>query len=170
MMGKFAKNVVDTSQPDFKKTLGQICMRLKPSTCLECISGDMTGMILEFMGFESRVLLYGLLSDKPAGNINTIGFIGKAQTIESFLLNNYLAKKSLTEYLEIVLKAEAMYRYELKTKINARYGLHQINEAIDFYMQNQTAGKVIIKPGLTPAGQQTVAPVNLDKQKVFAKM
>ena len=72
-------------------------------------------MILEFMGFESRVLLYGLLSDKPAGNINTIGFIGKAQTIESFLLNNYLAKKSLTEYLEIVLKAEAMYRYELKT-------------------------------------------------------
>jgi len=63
-----------------------------------------------------------------------------------------------------------MYRYELKTKINARYGLHQINEAIDFYMQNQTAGKVIIKPGLTPAGQQAVAPVNLDKQKVFAKM
>jgi hypothetical protein len=38
----------------------------------------MTGMILEFMGFESRILLYGLLSDKPAGNINTIGFIGKA--------------------------------------------------------------------------------------------
>lgn len=78
IIGKFAKNVVDTSQPDFKKQLGMICMRLKPSTCLECISGDMTGTILEFMGFESRVLLYGLLSDKPAGNINTIGFIGKA--------------------------------------------------------------------------------------------
>ena len=111
-------------------------MKLKPSVCLECISGDMTGDILEFMGFQSTVLLYGLLSDKPAGNINTIGFIGKAQTIESFLLNNYLAKKTLTEYLEIVLKAEAMYRNELKTSINARYGLHQIQEAIEFYMKN----------------------------------
>ena len=101
-------------------------MKLRPSVCLECISGDMTGNILEFMGFQSTVLLYGLLSDKPAGNINTIGFIGKAQTIESFLLNNYLAKKTLTEYLEIVLKAEGMYRNELKTQVNARYGLHQI--------------------------------------------
>jgi hypothetical protein len=84
----------------------------------------MTGTILEFMGFEARVLLYGLLSDKPAGNINTISFIGKGQIIESFLLNNYLSKKSLTEYIEIVLKAESMYRHELKTTINARYGLH----------------------------------------------
>lgn len=98
------------------------------------------------------MLLYGLLSDKPAGNINTIGFIGKAQTIESFLLNNYLAKKTLTEYLEIVLKAEGMYRNELKTQVNARYGLHQIHEAIEFYMKNQTAGKIILKPGLTPEG------------------
>ena len=46
------------------------------------------------MGFESTVILYGLLSDKPAGGINTIGFIGKSQTIESFLLSIYLAKKS----------------------------------------------------------------------------
>jgi NADPH:quinone reductase-like Zn-dependent oxidoreductase len=116
------------------------------------------------------VLLYGLLSDKPAGNINTIGFIGKAQTIESFLLNNYLAKKSLTEYLEIVLKAEAMYRNELKTKINARYGLHQISEAIEYYMKNQTAGKIILKPGLTPVNAPPIEPINLDRMKVFAKL
>ena len=133
---KFSKLIVNTSAPDYRTQMGQICMKLKPSVCLECISGDMTGDILEFMGFQSTVLLYGLLSDKPAGNINTIGFIGKAQTIESFLLNNYLAKKTLTEYLEIVLKAEAMYRNELKTSINARYGLHQIQEAIEFYMKN----------------------------------
>ena len=87
---RLAKFVVNTSGPNFKKELGMICMKLKPSVCLECISGDMTGMILEFMGFQSTVLLYGLLSDKPAGGINTIGFIGKNQTIESFLLNNWL--------------------------------------------------------------------------------
>jgi len=69
-------------------------MKLKPSTCLESISGDMTGHVLELLQFKSTVILYGLLSDKPAGGINTIGFIGKNQTIESFLLTNHLVNLS----------------------------------------------------------------------------
>ena len=67
-----------------------IAMKLRPSSCLECISDSMTGLMMEFMGFGSTVILYGLLSDRPAGGINTIGFIGKNMTLESFLLTNYL--------------------------------------------------------------------------------
>ena len=72
-------------------------MKLKPTGCLECISADMTGLMCEFLGFGGTVLLYGLLSEKPAGGIDTIGFIGKNLTLESFLLTNYLQEKSLTE-------------------------------------------------------------------------
>jgi len=71
--------------------------------------------MLEFMGFKSTLILYGLLSDKPAGNINTIGFIGKSQTIESFLLPNWLTTKSLSQHFEIVMKAEALYKTVLST-------------------------------------------------------
>jgi hypothetical protein len=39
-----------------------------------------------------------------------------------------------------------MYKNELKTSINARYGLHQIKEAIEYYLKNQTAGKIILSP------------------------
>lgn len=101
-------------------------MRLRPSTCLECVSGDTTGEMLEFMGFKSTLLLYGLLSDKPAGNINTIGFIGKSQTIESFLLTNWLNSKTLTEHFEVVMKAESLYKTVLSTTVNARYGFDKI--------------------------------------------
>ena len=104
--------------------MAKLCARMRPKTCLECVSGDMTGQILEYMGFDTTLILYGLLSDKPAGGINVIGFIGKQQTIESFLLSNYLAKKSLMQYIELVLKAEGLYKDVLKTHINARYGLH----------------------------------------------
>jgi hypothetical protein len=34
--------------------------------------------------------------------------------------------------------------------IQKRYGFHQINEAIDFYRQNMTAGKILLRPDLTP--------------------
>lgn len=125
-------------------------MRVKPSSCLECISDTMTGLMMEFMGFGSTVILYGLLSDRPAGGINTIGFIGKNMTLESFLLTNYLSQRTLAEYWELVLRAEPLYRGDLSTVIQKRFGLHQIKEAIEFYMANQTAGKVLLQPELTP--------------------
>ena len=33
--------------------------------------------------------------------------------------------------------------------VNKVYGLHQVEEAIDFYKQNMTAGKVFLKPSIT---------------------
>lgn len=125
-------------------------MKVKPSSCLECVADGMTGLMMEFLGFGSTVILYGLLSDKPAGGINVIGFIGKNMTLESFLLTNELAKKSLSQYMELVLRAEPLYRGDLSTVIQKRFGLHQIKEAIQFYMANQTAGKVLLQPSLTP--------------------
>lgn len=84
------KAIINTSLPDYKRIFAETAAKLKPSSCLECISGDTTGEMLEYMGFKSTLILYGLLSDQPAGNIKTIPFIGKAQTIESFLLFTFM--------------------------------------------------------------------------------
>ena len=81
------------------------------------MSGQTTGEMLDYMGFGSTLILYGLLSDQPAGGIKTIGFIGKSQTIESFLLTNYLVKKSLSEYVEFILRAEPLFTTDLTTVI-----------------------------------------------------
>jgi len=124
-------------------------MQIKPSVCLECISGETTGEMLEYLTFGGTLMLYGLLSEKPAGGIDTIGFIGKSLTIESYLLTNHIAQMPLSKYLEFVLKAEPLYRTALSTTVNARFGLHQITEAIEFYQKNQTAGKILLQPELT---------------------
>ena len=77
MPKKLTNCVVNTALPNYMQTMKALCIKFKPSTCLESVSGDMTGHVLELMTFKSTVILYGLLSDKPAGGINTIGFIGK---------------------------------------------------------------------------------------------
>jgi len=128
-----------------------IAMKVRPSSCLECVADGMTGLMMEFLGFNGTVILYGLLSDKPAGGINVIGFIGKNMTLESYLLTNEMAKKSLAEYMEVILRAEPLYRGDLGTVVQKRFGLHEIKEAIQYYMANQTAGKVLLQPSLTPA-------------------
>jgi len=57
------KFVVNTSKETYKKELGMICMKLRPEACLECVSGQTTGEMLDYMGFGSTLILYGLLSD-----------------------------------------------------------------------------------------------------------
>lgn len=69
---------------------------------MECVAGDFTGLMLEFLGFRGTLILYGLLSDKPAGNIQTIAFLGKAQVLESFILMPYLATKSKKFFNEMI--------------------------------------------------------------------
>jgi NADPH:quinone reductase-like Zn-dependent oxidoreductase len=90
LKGLGVEHIVNTSESNYKQTMNGLCAKLKPSTCLECISGEVTGEMLEYLGFKSTLILYGLLSDQPAGGIKTIPFIGKAQTIESFLLFTFL--------------------------------------------------------------------------------
>ena len=53
------------------------------------------------------------------------------------------------QYAELILRAEPLYRGDLSTVVQKRFGLHEIKEAIEFYMKNQTAGKVLLQPGLT---------------------
>ena len=89
------KHVFNTSESDWKQKLGMLCMKTRPSACLECVSGDMTGAMCDFLGFGGTVILYGTLSEKPASGINTIGFIGKDLKIESYLLFVHLSKLSL---------------------------------------------------------------------------
>jgi len=82
-----------------------------------------------------------------------IPFIGKAQKIESFLLGIELANKTIFQMLELIEKVEGMYKAELKTEVQKAFGLHQVQEAINYYMKNQTAGKILLKPSLTTLPQ-----------------
>jgi NADPH:quinone reductase len=81
-----AEYVVDSSAPDYKERLTELSQTLKPTTALECISGNTVGEILGYLGFNSTLILYGLLSEQPAGGINPLRFLGFNQTIESFML------------------------------------------------------------------------------------
>jgi hypothetical protein len=87
-----------------------ICMKLRPKACLECVAGDMTGLMCQFLGLGGVVILYGLLSEKPAGGIDTINFLARGLKIESYLLTDELAKMTLSQYFEFILRAEPLYR------------------------------------------------------------
>lgn len=121
----------------------------KASVALECIAGDSVGEMCDYLGFNSTVIVYGLLSEKPIGNINPLLLIGRCQKIEGFMLPNYMATLKPEKAMDFAVQAEQQCQSTFKTEINKRFGLHQIDQALAFYKENQTAGKVILRPDLT---------------------
>jgi NADPH2:quinone reductase len=85
-----AEYVVNSSDDNYKAQMSEICGNLKPTTCLECISGSIVGEMLTYLSFGSTLILYGSLSGEPASNISPLMMLGKNQTIEAFLLTHYL--------------------------------------------------------------------------------
>ena len=87
-------------------------------------------------------------------------------------MSTALGDLSQEELAAVFKKANSLYDSILKSNVNATYGLHQFEEAIDFYLKNQTAGKVILKPSLTPSGTPATQPIALnDKVKgILAKL
>jgi len=75
-------------------------------------------------------------------------FLGKNQRVEAFMLPHYMAKLSLETKMEFAMSSEKLCTAELKTHVNKRFGLHQIAEAMAFYKENQTAGKVLLRPDI----------------------
>jgi hypothetical protein len=61
--------------------------------------------MLDFMDFGSTLILYGLLSEKPAGGIQTISFIGKNQKVEPFLLSVAMMGKKRDWHVKLLARA-----------------------------------------------------------------
>ena len=62
--------------------------KLKPTGCLEAISGEMAGTMMNFLAFGGTLISYGLLSDAPVGNINNMILMGKNLKLEGYLLSH----------------------------------------------------------------------------------
>ena len=46
----------------WKEKMSGICKKLNPTGCFECIGGDMTGEMMNFLSPGGTCILYGLLS------------------------------------------------------------------------------------------------------------
>ena len=87
-----------------------------------------------------------MLSDQKIGPLNPIVLIFKAQRLESFLLPYWLQTKGIFAQIRAINASKKLT--EMVT-VNKCFGLHQVEEAIEFYKANMTAGKVFLKPELT---------------------
>jgi len=57
--------------------MAKFSAELNPTVALDAIAGEATGELLTFMGMESTVIVYGLLSFQNSTNIDPIYLMGR---------------------------------------------------------------------------------------------
>jgi NADPH:quinone reductase-like Zn-dependent oxidoreductase len=113
---------------------------------LECVGGSMFGKITSMMPKGSKCILYGNLSKNDVSDIDSFVLMGQSLTITGFFLGDYLQGKSLFGILRTINKVKKLFKKELSTNIQKKYHLKDIHEALEFYKNNMSGGKVIVKP------------------------
>ena len=81
----------------------------------------------DFLAAGGLLILYGILSGKPAGNIKPLALLMKGIRIESFMLGRTQINM---DHATLTKKAQDLMKSELKSHISRKYPLSEFKEAI----------------------------------------
>ena len=138
-----AEYVLISTEPDFEQKLSALAHKLQAALILDVISGKFTQQLIDAAPDDSLVLLYSNLSQEPS-QISPHSLWNHNIRVEGFYLGLWAAKQNLLKILSLSQKVQNLARTDLQSSIFKRLPLSSINEALDLYQKNMTAGKILL--------------------------
>ena len=140
------ENVLNSSDADFYEQFKNLAKELKATACIECISGETTGRLMECLPSRSTVVFYGALSEKGASAIDPLLMIGRNYKLEGFVLGQFLQSKGIW-IINVIKEMNALMADKtLQSKIQKQFGLADLETSVADYYANMTAGKFVLCP------------------------
>lgn len=140
------EHVLNSSDDDFVTQLRAIAHELRATLLLDAISGDMTQQLADAAPLGSAILLYSRLSDEPCV-INAGVALVKGLHFDGWFLSNWLAEKNLLQIVQLARRVQALLPTDLYSPIHTRLPLARAQEGIETYVNNMSAGKVLLGAG-----------------------
>ena len=138
--------VLNSSDTDFYDKLHQLSHQLNATLILDPVAGEQSRKLLDAVPSGSTLLVYGSLSSVK--NDTTSQTSDPTKHIEGFYMPDWLAKKNIVQVLGYLRQVQRLATKDLKTNIQKRFQLTQVQEALELYRTNATAGKVLLLPGI----------------------
>ena len=140
-----AEHVLNSSEETFAGQLKELAHSLNATAAFDCVSGDMTGRLINAMPAKSTVYVYGALEGKPAGAIDPSALIFRGCSIEGLWLSPYLQNIGVYGLWRMAGRVTTFLPTTLRTEVAREFPLEQFEEALEYYKANMSAGKVLIR-------------------------
>lgn len=141
------KLVLNMNDPAFEANLSDIVHEYNATIAFDAVAGDSSGLILNAMPPGSELVIYGGLSGKPVSLVNPLDIIFKAKTIRGFNLGDWKQEIGAVKFEKVSEQLQdLMIARTLETRIQCAYSLEQVQTALEQYIRNMSAGKILFQP------------------------
>jgi NADPH:quinone reductase len=137
------EHVLNSSDADFADRLQALARQLHATLWLDAIGGQMTQQLAEAAPYGSRLLLYSRLAGEPCV-IDPLTALTKNLHFDGWFLPNWIREKNLLQVLRTSQQAQSLLGSDLHSAVHSRLPLSAAQQAVAGYIQNMTAGKVLL--------------------------
>lgn len=138
-----AEHVLVSTEADFDQRLKELAHRLDATLFLDAISGEFTQRLIDASPAGSLILLYSNLSQSPAKiNPNSLWYFDRR--VEGFILSTWAPKQGFLKILQFTRRVQKLAQSELTTTFQKRIPFTSVQEGLELYQKNMTAGKVLL--------------------------
>ena len=135
--------ILNSRDPDFVQKLSEAAHKLKATLFLDAVAGNMTQQLVDAAPHRSTILLYANLSRKDcAFNAQTV--LHKHLNLEGFYLTNWSRENGFVKSLRQAYRAQSLLGTDLYSPIAQYLPLEEAPQAIQMYMSEMTAGKILL--------------------------
>ena len=139
-----AAHVLNSSSPTFTGDLSALTRQLGATLFLDAVTGKESGRLLSAAPDGSTLVAYARLSGDPL-QVDPSDLIRLKKEIIGFQLGNWLNTKSMFYKLSFMGQVKKQMNGPLSSKINRTFTMEEMNEAIVFYRENMSEGKVLLR-------------------------
>lgn len=140
-----AEHVLNSAEKSFSKDLHSLSLSLNATLVFDAIGGKLTRQILLAVPRGSSIVIYGNLSgDQP--EIDHRSLVTDNKKVTGFFLGNSLKETGLFATIRNILRVRNLLKNELTIPVQGRFPLEEAQEAMDSYLGNMSAGKVLLIP------------------------
>lgn len=141
-----SKYVLNISDPSFINDLGLLAADLKATLLFDSVLDSDLKQMIEVLPKGSAVIIYGNLTLADQININPRSLIDNDIRISGFYLGARTKENGIRRNTLNLIQVGKLMSNDMKIAISGRYPLISAQLAVDTYINNMSAGKVLIIP------------------------
>ena len=143
------RHILDSSGLSFIDNLGALSHELNATVLFDSVCSRQLEKMIDVLPYGSSVIIYGNLSGEEQIMINPRSLIDKDIKISGFYLGDRAKKNGLLKNMMNLREVNHLLSNDLKIRIQGRFPLSRAQEAVDTYLGNMSAGKVLILTEMT---------------------
>ena len=136
--------VLDSTSSSFIDDLYSLSHEMQATLLLDSVCSRQLEKMIEVLPAGSSVIIYGNLSGEEQIMINPRSLIDNDIKISGFFLGSRAKENGLLKNVMNLREVTRLMSSDLKINIQGRFPLEKAQEAIDTYLGNMSAGKVLL--------------------------